>query len=50
MTIGHVLKNPDTIYGKLNSTSEVLSWLVDHGIIWAGFLQLGAFSNPDFGR
>ena len=40
--INHVFKNSDTLYGKLDSTRELISLLLDRGLIWA---DGSAFSN-----
>jgi cytochrome P450 len=33
--MNHVFKNSDALYGKLNSTKEVMALFVDRGLIWA---------------
>ena len=40
--IGHILKNCVTLYGKLDSSREVISSIIGRGLVWA---DGSAFSN-----
>jgi cytochrome P450 len=40
--IGHILKNSNTLYGKLDSMREFVALVIDRGLVWA---DGSAFSN-----